>query len=41
MDDEEWELSSDIKDAFDNLEEYGCYASDDGSITVIKEVDVQ
>ena len=43
MEDEEWELSDEIKFAFDNLVEYGWWYSSDGTsnqIIVIKEVDV-
>ena len=42
MEDDEWELSDEIKVAFDNLMEYGWYSFDGTSdqIIVIKEVDV-
>ncbi len=42
MEDDEWELSDEIKFAFDNLMEYGWYSFDGTSdqIIVIKEVDV-
>jgi hypothetical protein len=42
MNDEEWELSDDIKFAFDNLMEYGWYSFDGTSdqIIVIKEVEI-
>lgn len=41
MEDEEWELSDEIKFAFDNLREYGWYSFDGrtpNQIIVIKEV---
>ena len=40
MNDDEWELSSEIQDAFGNLDEYGWYALNDKEIVVVKEVTV-
>lgn len=40
MNDDEWELSSEIQDAFENLDEYGWYAPNGKEIVVVKEVTV-
>ena len=40
MNDDKWELSEDIRFAFDNLDEYGWYAPNNKEIVVVREVDV-
>ena len=40
MNDDEWELSSEIQDTFENLDEYGWYAPNDKEIVVVKEVTI-